>query len=91
MGIKTVRRPGYMTRAVIAWIIFNTILLFTLAVAVYIVKPYLHEWFVMIPLLVGVVVSEWIIMGETIAPIIKDWIQQEETILDDEQPSWEKK
>lgn len=75
-----VKKPGYMGRAVIAWLIFNGILLFTLAAVVYIVDDYLQQWFVVLPLIIGVVVSEWIIMGETIAPVIKEWITQEEYV-----------
>ena len=87
---KTVRRPGYMGRAVLAWMIFNTILFVTLGALVYLAGAYLDRWFVMIPMMVAVVLSEWIIMAETIAPIIKDWIKQEEYVADGERPSWEK-
>ena len=87
---RTVRRPGYMGRAVVAWMIFNTILFVTLGVLVYLAGAYLDRWFVMIPMMIAVVLSEWIIMAETIAPIIKDWIKQEEYVTDGERPSWEK-
>ncbi len=82
------KKPGYMLRACIAWIIWNAILLFTLAVVVYICRPIMDRWYVMIPLLVGIVASEWIIMAETIAPIISDWIKQEEDVKSGEKPSW---
>ena len=78
--MKLVKKPGYMKRAVIAWFIFNGILVFTLAVVVYLVGGLLDRWFVMVPLLIGVIVSEWIIMVETVAPIVKDWIKQEEWV-----------
>lgn len=84
------RKPGYMKRAVIAWCILNGILLFTLAAFVFILGDYMDRWYVMIPMLIGVVISEWIIMGETIAPIIKDWIKQEELVEDGQKPSWQK-
>ena len=77
------KKPGYMFRAVIAWFIFNIILLATLAAVVYILGPHMNVWYVQIPLLIGVIVSEWIIMGETIAPVIKEWIKQEEYVEDE--------
>jgi len=77
---KLVKKQGYMGRAVMAWCIFNAILFVTLAVLVYLLGPFLDRWYVLIPMLVGVIVSEWIIMAETIAPIVKDWIKQEEWV-----------
>lgn len=87
---KLVRKPGYMGRAVIAWCIFNTILFVTLGAIVWLVGGYLDRWFVMIPMMIAVVVSEWIIMAETVAPIIKDWIKQEEYVSEGGKPSWER-
>jgi len=77
-----VKKPGYMFRAVVAWFIFNAILLATLAAVVYILGPYMNVWYVQIPLLIGVIISEWIIMAETIAPVVKEWIKQEEYVDD---------
>jgi len=89
--MTTVKRPGYMLRACIAWVILNTVLIFTLAALVFVLpRDQLSQWYVMIPIIVAVVVSQWIIMGETIAPIIKEWIKQEEYIGDGKKPSWEK-
>lgn len=88
---KTMKKPGFMLRACVAWLILNAILLFTLAALVYIVKDYVDRWYVMIPLIVSVVASEWVILAETIAPIISDWIKQEEWVEYGQQPSWEKK
>lgn len=82
MSRQFVKKPGYMARACVAWVIYNAILTFTLGVVVYLVSGYLDRWFVMLPLLIGVVVSEWVIMSETIAPIISDWIKQEQWIDD---------
>lgn len=87
---KHMRKPGYMARAVAAWFIFNGILFVTLGVLVYLVGAYLDRWFVMIPMMLAVVLSEWIIMAETIAPVIKDWIKQEEYVEAGNRPSWEK-
>lgn len=78
-----VKKPGFMLRAVIAWMIYNSILILTLAAVVYLVLPYMREWYVMLPLLVAVVASEWIIMSETVAPVIQDWIKQESYVSDD--------
>lgn len=87
----TMKKPGYMFRACVAWVILNAVLLFTLAALVYILKGYISTWYVMIPIIVAVVVSEWVIMGQTIAPIIGDWIKQEEYVDTGKSPSWEKK
>lgn len=77
---ERVKKPGYMLRAVVAWSIFNAILFVTLGILVYLLTPFLDRWFVVIPILVGVIVSEWMIMVETIAPIVKEWIAQEEWV-----------
>lgn len=77
MARNFVKKPGYMLRAVIAWCIFNAILLATLGAIVYVLGD-VRTWYVQVPLIIGVIVSEWIILGETVAPIIKDWIKQEE-------------
>lgn len=86
----TVKKPGYMFRACVAWVILNSVLLFTLAALVYVLGDHLSTWYVMIPIILAVVVSEWIIMAETIAPIISDWIKQEEYVKDGERPTWVK-
>jgi hypothetical protein len=88
---STMKKPGYMLRACIAWVILNLVLLFTLAALVYILGPYLQVWYVMIPIIVAVVASEWVIMAETIAPIISDWIKQEESVETGKEPSWKNK
>lgn len=84
------KRPGYMRRACLAWVVLNSVLIFTLAAIVFVLGPYTDRWYVTVPLIVGVVISEWIIMAETIAPIVKDWIKQEEYVKDGDKPSWEK-
>lgn len=84
-----VKRPGYMKRAVIAWCLLNGIMIAMLAILIYLIGPYIDRWYVMIPLLVAILVSEFIIMTETIAPIIKEWIKQEEYVTDGQKPSWE--
>jgi hypothetical protein len=86
----TVKRPGYMLRACVAWVILNAVLIFTLSALVFVLpRDQLAQWYVMIPIIVAVVASQWIIMGETIAPIIKEWIKQEEYVKDGEKPSWQ--
>lgn len=87
----SMKRPGYMLRACVAWVILNAVLIFTLAALVFVLpRDQLSQWYVMIPLIIAVVVSQWIIMAETIAPIIKEWIKQEEYVKDGERPSWQK-
>lgn len=73
-----VNKPGYMWRACVAWVVLNTILVATLAVTVWLVQPWMAAWFVSLPILVGIVASEWAITNETIAPIVSDWIKQAE-------------
>lgn len=88
---KTVKRPGYMLRAIAAWFIFNGILVATLAATTYFLdQEIVRTWYVGGALALGIVVSEWIIMAETIAPVIKEWIKQEEWISDGKRPSWER-
>lgn len=71
------KKDGYMFRAVVAWIILNIILLGTLGVVVWIVGGY-QVWFIQLPLVVAIIGSEWAIMVETIGPVIRDWIRQEQ-------------
>jgi hypothetical protein len=79
MSRRLVKKPGYMMRAVVAWIILNTILLVVLLAVVWLVgSDNVTNWYIAVPLLIGIIVSEWIIMAETVAPVIFDWIKQEE-------------
>lgn len=88
---SAMKRPGYMLRACVAWIILNAVLIFTLSALVFVLpREELSQWYVMIPIIIAVVVSQWIIMAETIAPIIKEWIKQEEYVKDGDKPSWAK-
>lgn len=75
---ELVKKPGYMWRAVIAWFIFNVILLGTLSIVVWLLGGYDPVWYIQLPMILAVIVSEWVIMIETIAPVIRDWIKQEE-------------
>jgi hypothetical protein len=81
MSTELVKKPGYMMRAVVAWCIYNAIAIFTLSVILYVVGLFapavLGTWFVIIPLMIGIIASEWIIFADTIAPVIKEWIRQE--------------
>lgn len=65
---------GYMSRAIIAWFIFNAILIGTLAIVVWLLGGYQPVWFIQLPMIVAVISAEWVIMIETIAPVIKRWI-----------------
>lgn len=82
MSRRQVKKSGYMFRAVVSWVIFNAILLFTLAAVVFILGgagnslELMTQWYIMVPLLLAVVVSEWVIMLETIAPVVSEWINQ---------------
>lgn len=73
-----VKKPGYMWRAIVAWFIFNAILIGTLAVVVWLLGGYNPVWYIQLPMIVAVIASEWVIMAETIAPVIKEWIEQKE-------------
>lgn len=88
---KTVRKPGFMGRAVVAWIVLNVAMFLSLGIFVYFLNPWLGFWYVILPVVVASIATEWVITSETIAPIIGEWIRQEEEIKDGESPSWEKK
>jgi hypothetical protein len=63
-----------LLRAVIAWLIFNTILLGTLGATGWVLSGSLQNWWVQLPLAIAIVVTEWVISVETIVPVIRDWI-----------------
>lgn len=75
-------KEGVMKRATIAWVVMNIIMGITLAFAVYILNPWMENWYIALPLLVGVIVSELIITSETIAPILRGWIKQEQYLTE---------
>lgn len=79
-----------MKRATIAWFVLNLAMMLTLAVIVYVVRPWMENWYIALPILLSVVVTEWMITAETIAPIVRDWIKGEEYVVDGEKPSWQK-
>ena len=83
-------KPGVMKRASLAWLVLNGAMLLTLAIIVYMVAPWMANWYIALPILVSVVVTEWMITSETIAPIVRDWIKGEEYVPVGEKPSWEK-
>lgn len=89
-GTTVMKKPGYMGRACIAWAALNAAMFVTLAVTVYFLNPWLSAWYVILPVVVATIGTEWAITEETIAPIIKDWIVQEEVVKDGEKPSWDK-
>lgn len=88
--MSNVKKPGYMGRAVVAWFILNGILLATLAAVAWVLGPYLQAWYITAPLVVGVIVSEWVIMAETVAPVIREWVRQEEYVEKGQKASWER-
>lgn len=87
---KTMRKPGMMKRATVAWVVLNTAMLLTLAVIVYMVQPWMGNWYIALPILISVVVTEWMITSETIAPIVREWIRGEESVEVGKPASWEK-
>jgi len=76
------KKPGYMGRAVVAFFLLNLIMLGFTALLVWVAGEYADRWFVMIPVVVGMIIAEAVIMAETIAPIIRDWIKQETYVED---------
>jgi hypothetical protein len=87
---KKVRRPGFMGRACVAWVVLNVAMFLSLGIFVYFLGPWMTQWYVILPVVVATIATEWVITSETIAPIIRDWIIQEEYIKDGDSPSWEK-
>lgn len=91
-------KPGWMGRAVAAWVILNIILVASVGAFVALLAYFQveHAWYTIIPLILIFAVGEIAIMSETIAPVLsklKEWIFQDEYIDRDkgEKPSWEKK
>jgi hypothetical protein len=85
---ELVKKPGYMFRACVAWFIYNFIALGTLAVIVWLVGPnVLNQWYVLVPIIVIIVVTEYAAFMDTIGPVIRDWVKQEEYV---ETPYWVK-
>lgn len=82
-----IKKPGYGRRAFIAYGLFNLILLFTLAVVTFFLSPFMDRWYVILPVVAGFIISEWIIIAETIGPIVQDWIKQEEYVADEPRKS----
>lgn len=85
-----VKKPGFMSRAIIAWIFLNVAMFLTLGIAVYFLNPYLDNWYVILPIMVTTIISELYITSDTVYPVVKEWINQKEYVKDDEKPSWEK-
>lgn len=85
-----VKKPGYMQRACVAWVVLNLSMFIVLGFTVWLLSAYMNAWYVILPLVVSLVITEWIITGETIAPIVREWIKQEEYVKEGDRPSWEK-
>jgi hypothetical protein len=62
-------------RAIVAWVIFNAILLATLGATGWLLGGNLSNGFVQVPLAIAIIVTEWVISVETIVPVIRDWIR----------------
>lgn len=76
-----IKKPGYMGRAVVAWFVLNAAMAFTLGVVVYFLGKYIDGW-VSLFLVAVFFCTEAYITGNTIAPIVKDWINQESYVSD---------
>lgn len=87
---KKVRKPGFMGRACVAWAVLNVAMFVSLGIFVYFLNPWLNAWYVILPVVVATIATEWVITSETIAPIIREWIIQEEYVKEGEKPSWAK-
>ena len=79
-----------MQRACVAWVVLNLSMFIVLGFTVWLLSAYMNAWYVILPLVVSLVITEWIITGETIAPIVREWIKQEEYVKEGDRPSWEK-
>lgn len=87
-----IKKPGYMGRACIVWLILNIIMAITIIAMMWFLSTYtpdiLKQWLVMAFVVGAAVVSEWVIMWQTIAPVCLEWITQEEDVKEGQQPSW---
>jgi hypothetical protein len=85
-----VKKPGFMGRAIVAWVVLNVAMFVTLGVSVYFLGPFLNAWYVILPILLVTIVSEVMITGDTVYPVVRQWIDQEEYVKEGEKPSWQK-
>jgi hypothetical protein len=79
-----------MGRAIVAWVVLNVAMFVTLGVSVYFLGPFLNAWYVILPILLVTIVSEVMITGDTVYPVVRQWIDQEEYVKEGEKPSWQK-
>ena len=94
---QTLKKPGWMKRAIVAWFVLNTTLAAVLYGFIWLLAyaDIEHRWYTIIPLMLVFFIGEVWIINETIGPVlykVKEWIFQEESIdrSKGEKPSWEK-
>lgn len=74
MGKILMKKPGRMQRAVTAWFVLNLALGLVFGVSVWVMQPYMSNWYVALPMLLAFIISETSITTQTIQPILADWI-----------------
>lgn len=85
------KKPGTALRATAAFTLLNIPLFLTLVVVYYAAGGMEANWWIRGIVALAFAVSEFSIVATTIAPPLYDWIKSEETVNDNEKPSWEKK
>lgn len=88
--MEYVKKPGYMKRAIVAWFVLNLAMFLVLGAVSWFLAPFLNAWYVIAPIIIALVITEWSITAQTIAPIVSEWIAQEEVVQQGQKPSWYK-
>ena len=73
-----VNKPGMMKRALFAWTALNLVMAVVVALTVWIVgQENVDNWYIALPLVIAIIITEWAISSATIADIVTDWIKQQ--------------
>lgn len=79
-----VNKPGFGQRAFVAFALLDCFAGCVLLVLLYLLRPYLDYWYVILPITLGFMISQVAILDATIWPVLKDWIEQRTYVSDKE-------
>ena len=80
---RLVKKPGFGQRAFIAFFVLDAIAASIMLGLIWVLKDYMDRWYVVLPITVGFLISQLVILLETIWPVLRDWITQEIYVDDD--------
>jgi hypothetical protein len=81
--MRLVKKPGFGRRAFAAFLLLDAIAAAIMLALIWLLRPYMEYWYVILPITLGFLVSQFVILNETIWPVLKDWITQEEYVSDE--------